>query len=161
MATARFDPLEIVVDTREQRPWHFPAELATVRRGTLTTGDYALDGDRSFAIERKSLDDFLGTVSSGWERFQRELDRMDEQQFPAKIIIVESGLHRICFHEEPDGTLLPPDHNHPKLLPQFVMKRIAELALHHRAAVYFAGNETYAAALAVAIFRERRKGLHE
>ena len=68
--------LRIVIDTREQQPWHFPRHLAAVSRGTLSAGDYALEGDRGFAIERKSLPDFVGTISSGWERFRRELERM-------------------------------------------------------------------------------------
>ena len=81
------DPLRIIIDTREQRPWRFPPEAAFVRRGTLSAGDYALEEDTAFAIERKSLDDFIGTVSTGWERFQRELERMGG--YAARCVIVE------------------------------------------------------------------------
>ena len=51
----------IIIDTREQTPWSFPPEIP-VEIGTLKTGDYALAGDDAFAIERKSKDDFLGTI---------------------------------------------------------------------------------------------------
>ena len=60
----------IIIDTREQRPWVFPAYVA-VRVDTLKQGDYALEGDDRYAIERKSLEDFIGTIFSGWERFKR------------------------------------------------------------------------------------------
>jgi ERCC4-type nuclease len=89
--------LKIIIDTREQSPWSFPPECAVTVRGTLSAGDYAIYGDDSFAIERKSLDDFLGTISSGWERFQRELKRMESASFPARIIIVEGDFVSIMY----------------------------------------------------------------
>ena len=145
--------LRIIIDTREQTPWAFPDYLVDSRRGTLKTGDYALEGDSNFAIERKSLDDFLGTISSGWERFCRELDRMDIAKFPAKMVIVEGDYEKCCFREVEDD-ILPPEHNHPRLLPQFVNSRIAELMLKG-VCVMFAGNSYYACALACSIFYYR------
>jgi hypothetical protein len=32
--------IPVVVDTREQRPWSFPAELFDAKPGTLYAGDY-------------------------------------------------------------------------------------------------------------------------
>ena len=116
----------IIIDTREQRPWVFPA-YAAVRVGTLKQGDYALEGDDRYAIERKSLEDFIGTIFSGWERFKRELNRMDRADFVAKTIIVEADFHQICFTATENGDLLPPEHRHYNITPQAVMGRIAEL----------------------------------
>lgn len=143
--------LKIVIDTREQTPWSFDPGQAQTFVGTLKTGDYALAGDCFFAIERKSLDDFLGTVSSGWERFLREIGRMDS--FVAKVVIVEGDYEGVCFHDA-GGKIIPPDHQHPMLLPAFINKRIAQLSIMG-VAVIFAGNAEYASALALAIFRER------
>lgn len=148
--------LSIVIDTREQAPWSFEG-YADVRVGTLKTGDYALDGDMSFAIERKSLDNFLGTISSGWNRFLREIGRMDAAGFVAKVVIVEGDFERVCYSER-DGELIPPRHRHPMLTPQFVAKRIAELSLSG-VSVLFAGNSEYAAGLAYHIFKERANDL--
>ena len=117
----------IIIDTREQKPWVFP-EWATVRVGTLKQGDYTLEGDDRFAIERKSLDDFIGTIFSGWERFKRELERMTRADFAAKVIIVEADFHQLCFSVAENGDLLPPEHRHFNITPQAVMGRIAELA---------------------------------
>ncbi|MFA7462979.1 MAG: ERCC4 domain-containing protein, partial [Anaerovoracaceae bacterium] len=111
--------IKIIIDTREQTPWHFPPELASVSRGTLRTGDYALAGDPLYAIERKSLDDFVGTISSGWERFTKEIERMDA--LAARTVIVEASINDIQEH----------NYNHPRVPPGFILKRIAELSLRN------------------------------
>lgn len=146
--------IEIVIDTREQRPWAFPIEGVTTSIGMLKAGDYALKGDREFAIERKSLDDFLGTISSGWERFLRELGRMEGAGFQARIIIVEGNFEQCCFSSAANNELKYPEHNHPMITPQFICKRIAELSLMS-VSVMFCGNPEYSAAMAYAILRVR------
>lgn len=135
-------PLRIVIDSREQLPWHFEPEAATVRRGKIDAGDYCLEGDAFFAIERKSLDDFLGTISSGWERFRRELARMD--RFVAKVVIVEGTLKDVL-----DGK-----HNHSTLTLGFVIKRVARLSLDG-VSVIFAGQVEMAAGVGYAILKLR------
>ena len=63
----------IYVDSREQRPWTF--SLPTVV-GTLGTGDYSLAGcDNWISIERKSLNDLIGSLTTGRDRFTKELER--------------------------------------------------------------------------------------
>lgn len=143
-----FDPLAIVIDTREQTPWSFPADMATTTRAKLQAGDYALAGDDRFAIERKTLDDFCGTVSTGWARFCRELDRMDAAGFVGKPIIVEADLADIYAGR----------HNHIKLGAGFIVKRTCQL-LYLGAAVYFAGNTAQAIGLAWQMLAERRRQL--
>ena len=150
--------LRVVIDTREQRPWAFPPDQVVASVGTLRTGDYALAGDAKFAIERKSLNDFLGTISSGWERFLRELGRMEGSGFVARLVIVEADFESVVFRLGPGGEPIPPAHNHPNLSPQFVAKRVAQLAMMG-VTVLFAGRSEYAAALAVAVLRERAHGL--
>jgi len=89
--------LDITIDTRERTPFHFDPEIAKTRIGTVKTGDYCLTGDRGFSVERKSLDDFLGTISSDWERFQREIFRAKSAGFHLPIV-VEGNLDDINFH---------------------------------------------------------------
>ncbi len=146
--------LTIIIDTREQAPWAFPDELAVSRRGTLGAGDYAVDGDEFFAIERKSLEDFLGTISTGWDRFRRELARMRAAQHIARVIIVESNFEAVCFTMDPEERIIPPQHRHFTLSPQFVSLRIAELVLDG-VTVLFAGNAEYASGLAYRILLRR------
>ena len=145
--------LRIIIDTREQLPLHFEPWDAETSIGTLRQGDYALHGDTQFAIERKSLEDFLGTISSGWERFLREIGRMDAHAFIAMPILIEGDFESVCFTEF-EGRTVPPRHRHHNLSPKFICKRIAELTLLGCAPL-FASNAGYASALALAMFRLR------
>jgi ERCC4-type nuclease len=151
--------MQIIIDSREQTPWAWEPHLVQTRVCGLDAGDYALEVDTfpvtgrqtlavSFAIERKSLDDFIGTISSGWDRFREELYRMRE--FPARIVIVEGSFEECCFG---DGATAP-RHSHSRIMPEFIAKRTAELALMG-VTVIFAGNAGFAAAMAYRIFRER------
>lgn len=161
------ESLHIVIDTREQAPWTWnPGDVTTEVRA-LAAGDYALAEDCEqvrgratlavrFAIERKSLDDFLGTISVGWDRFLRELDRMTA--FPARVIIVEGNFSECCFSQGADGIQSPP-HNHPALTPAFVARRISELTMMG-VTVLLAGDAELAAGLAFRIFRRRQDLCH-
>ena len=139
--------LQIIIDTREQTPWHFPEGTAEVSRGCISAGDYAVKGDQfNFAIERKSLDDFVGTISTGWDRFQAELARMIG--FPAMVVIVEGSFFEINhFH-----------YNHPQVRPGFVCKQIALLTLQG-VAVLFCDNPILAAGMCWRILLERKAAI--
>ena len=143
--------LHIIIDTREQRPWSFEPHLVHSTVGTLKTGDYAIAGDDGFAIERKGLDDFVGTISTGWDRFCREIERMKD--WPAKVVIVEGTFEQCCFTERNDE-IIPPVHGHHRITPQFIAKQISILSLMG-VAVLFAGDAGLAAGLAYTIFKER------
>ncbi|HKQ68261.1 MAG TPA: ERCC4 domain-containing protein [Polyangiaceae bacterium] len=79
----------IVVDTREQRPWTF--SLPTVVAG-LPVADYSLVGfETSVAIERKSLPDFVGSVTWGRTRFWRELEKLASYAFRAVVVEADVG----------------------------------------------------------------------
>lgn len=154
-----FNRLHIIVDTREQAPWSFPVEKVVSCRGTLKTGDYALSGDEGFAVERKSLDDFLGTISIGWDRFLREIERMSD--YPAKVVIVESDFRNCCFCEDASsGRIIEPRHNHPMLSPGFIVKRIAELSMMG-VSVLFASDPGHASALCYQLLKNRRDAIAE
>lgn len=56
-------------DTREQKMLQLP----NIEIRKLDFGDYGIEGSNIF-IERKSLNDFLGTMSAGYERFQKEIE---------------------------------------------------------------------------------------
>ena len=138
----------IIIDTREQQPWCWPEGMAETKREKVDAGDYALDGDLSFAIERKNIDDFASTMAGGWDRFQRELTRMDDACFVARVIIVEGTVDDIIEH----------NYSSPRVQPKFLFKRIAELTMQG-VSVLFAGTPEAAVGLAYSIFREREREL--
>lgn len=94
MATAK-GKIQIVIDTREQTPLsHWPEWVQPVR-GTLKTGDYSIAGyEEAFAVERKSLADFAGTMIGAYEarwdrpplRFNRELERLRHLDCSAVVV---------------------------------------------------------------------------
>lgn len=81
--------LTILEDSREQSPLDFSGfrGVATIRQG-LKTADYSIQGYESYLVfERKSVQDLVGTLVRGHERFLRELDRM--RNFEEKYILIE------------------------------------------------------------------------
>jgi len=76
----------IITDTREQAPLEF--RRLPSRPGTLATGDYSVAGlESDFAIERKSIADLVGSLTSGRERFMREVDRLRSCPFSRLLIV--------------------------------------------------------------------------
>lgn len=151
-------PLQITIDTREQTPWHFDPQDAVCVRGTLKTGDYALTGDDGFAIERKSLDDFLGTISSGWERFKKELARARAAGFVMPIIV--EGDADDMLWTAADGVLVPPCNNHPGVPAGLALQRIGEI-WSLGGAVIPMKTVANSAAVAYSILLERRRTLED
>lgn len=67
----------IVIDTREKLPYSFYDQ--DVIRKKLDTGDYSIEGfEDTFAVERKSLSDYLGSITHDRDRFEREIQRGTE-----------------------------------------------------------------------------------
>lgn len=93
--------MKILIDTREQAPYSFETESETA---TLPTGDYSLEGGKDLiAIERKSIDDLIGCLTSGRDRFERELHRGRSLDYFALIVdqSVGSVKWQISIRDEP------------------------------------------------------------
>jgi DNA excision repair protein ERCC-4 len=89
-------PLRIVVDTREQLEWRFSDRCETAS-GTLLAGDYSVSGfERRWAVERKSLGDYLGSITTGRERFLRELAIL--RRYEHACVVVEGSLEDLVEH---------------------------------------------------------------
>jgi hypothetical protein len=81
------DPLHILVDTREQNPLKLSCKTSVSK---LDVGDYTCQNHfhNSF-IERKSLEDFCGTMSQGYDRFKEEVARAAELGFYLVVLVEE------------------------------------------------------------------------
>lgn len=74
------EPLEIVVDVHERYAWKFTHQQVSTRPAPLRAGDYGveLDGRLVAAVERKSLNDLVSSLTSGRLRYAlAELDSLD------------------------------------------------------------------------------------
>ena len=79
----------IIVDTREQYPYTFAGQNVIVKK--LDEGDYSLEGfEKRIVWERKSLDDFIGTVVHNFDTFEKELQRA--QAIEDFNILIESNI---------------------------------------------------------------------
>ena len=123
--------IRVIVDTREQRPWLFPASAFCTERATLATGDYTIAGcEQRFCIERKSLGDFVGTVIGDWLRFRKELIRMSG--FDLAAIVVEATVADVIEHKyESEAN------------PQSVLGRAHSILIDHGIPVYFWGSRMF------------------
>ncbi len=93
--TEKLEKLRIVVDTREQRPLDFSVfPDVEVAIGTLQAGDYSLYGFASeIAVERKSIDDLVGCLTTDRDRFKRELERL--RGHSSVMVVVEAPFNDI------------------------------------------------------------------
>ena len=84
----KIEPI-VIQDTREQTPWkiaNYPVEIAK-----LDVGDYGIQGlsdweHPEFIVERKSLDDLVGSLVDESKRFWKEVKKMRQFQFAALLI---------------------------------------------------------------------------
>ena len=78
----------ILIDSRESQPLKFNIEYRVQK---LKFGDYYFTGNPGLYFERKSINDFLGTMSQGYDRFVKELDRASAAN-AYLVMIIESKL---------------------------------------------------------------------
>lgn len=138
--------MQVVCDTREQAPWTFDGQRGiTLSRAALPTGDYSLVGLESrVTIERKSIDDFTGTVLRDRARFYRELERM--RSFDVRCVIVETSVREIMA-----GNYVS------QVAPSVVLGFVAEITVAQSVPVYLAGTRAEAQILAGQLLRAADK----
>lgn len=135
------EPITVLVDTREQKPWQFTPGLFQAERATLQTGDYSVKGIESrMRLERKSIGDLVGTVISDWIRFRKELYRL--AFFDVAAIVVEGTPKDIWDHRyESDAK------------PESVMGRVNGIYLDHGVPVLWWGERSNCVRMVENFFR--------
>ena len=89
----------MLVDTREQNPLEFSHPYITeIVKTTLPVGDYSVQYADGFSplifFERKSIEDLFSTLTSGHERFKREIEKAKSLNIKL-ILIIEGHLSKI------------------------------------------------------------------
>lgn len=89
--------IEMIVDTREQDP----LEFKNSKIEKLFVGDYLLNKkEYSYTfVDRKAESDFLGTMTSGLSRFEREIEKavgLDGYLF----VVIESNISKIKYNHK-------------------------------------------------------------
>lgn len=137
--------MQVIVDTREQTPWTFEGQSIGTVRKKLDAGDYSVPGlEHRVSIERKSLDDWVGTVMRDRARFYRELALL--RAFDFRCVIVEAGVREIMAGKYKS-----------QVNPASVMGFVAEVTVAQAVPVYLAGSRAEAQILAGTLLRMAAK----
>lgn len=83
---------EIIIDTRENKLLKFECNKEIKK---LDVGDYSSNiNPHNINVERKSIQDFLGSITSGFDRFSREMERAEKLGVYI-IILIESKISNL------------------------------------------------------------------
>ena len=124
--------LVIVADTREQAPYMFKSNTVTTIHNVLPVGDYSVAGyEYDVAVERKSLNDFIHSITHARDRFFREIEKM--AKFESACVVVEASIDDILGRKYRSEV-------HPKAVLGTVMSIIVDYAVP----VFFCGGRTTA-----------------
>jgi len=143
----------IRVDTREQTPLEFE-NVATVR-GTISTFDYAIEGDQdSFAVERKSLPDLISSIAiqKNYIRELKKIRRALVAGFPRLFYVIEANREDIEHFNYSIFT-------GGRIGPAFIYHRISELEYIHAVHVMFSGDAIGAARDVARLLKRRSEDL--
>ena len=133
----------IFTDSREQNALEFDN---TTRVKGMNYGDYRVAGDH-IRIERKSIADMWGTMSGGFERFNREILRAKEDN--AYLVILVEG----PFDELEKFPLQPQVRNKIKISIEFISHNIRLLLqTHQNIQILFTKNREEASRIIQKIF---------
>ena len=115
------DEYKILIDTREQKPLKFERETVSQK---LDYGDYAFSHPKHSCdchIERKSLSDFISTISGGYQRFIKEIERAKEDDAYLVVLVEESLTNALSFQ------YLPHISKKIRATPEFIFHRVRDL----------------------------------
>ena len=120
--------MRVVIDTREQRPYEFRSPSVA---GALAVGDYSLAGlEHLIAVERKEVNDLVGCLGPGRERFERELYRGRSLDYFA--LVIEASL----------GDLVAGRYR-SEMSSQSVVQSLLAFSVRYRLPVFFAGSREH------------------
>ena len=122
--------MKILIDTREQRPYKFKT---TSEVGTIPVGDYSICGlEHLISVERKEINDLIGCLTTGRERFERELHR-------------GKALDYFCLVIEGNLSDLANGRYKSKMLPKSAIQSLMAFSVRYRLPIFFCENRKYGA----------------
>lgn len=132
----------IFIDSREQRflDLNYPVEIKK-----LEVGDYGLSSPEecgNIYIERKSISDMIGSLSSGLERFTKEIERAKAAGAYLIILVEENLNNALAFNS------LPHVFGKTKVTPDYIFHIVRELTQKYPHIQFlFSGNRAESARL--------------
>tara|TARA_R110000868_G_scaffold111883_1_gene301750 strand:+ start:2326 stop:2760 length:435 start_codon:yes stop_codon:yes gene_type:complete len=141
----------IIVDSREQRPLVFKCEI--IKKG-LKFGDYGAlfspDYNYPVIFERKNIADLFGTLTQGYDRFRREIDRAEKAK--VKLVIAIEGTKEKVLE----------GYKHSKRDPASIIKQLETIERKYGVThMFFASRIAMANHIQEFYEQEYRKFIHE
>lgn len=135
--------MRLIIDTREQLPLDFSRwDDVQVEVAGLPLGDYALHGlETRAAIERKSIADLVGSLSSGRDRFETEL--MRARGYDLFCIVVEGSMQDVAEHKY-----------RSQMPPESVLQSLFAFQARYRVPTLWAGSREGAAYVAHSLLQK-------
>jgi DNA excision repair protein ERCC-4 len=125
----------LYIDTREQLPLFSKRHhdrFHCIAQKTMSAGDYTYDGAEGIvAFERKSIQDLVGTLTKGRDRFERELEKARYYQYFA--VVIEDRYETVST-----------SYSFSKMNPASVLGSLQAFQLRYGIDIIFAGNRRYA-----------------
>lgn len=143
----------IIVDTREQKPWHFEEEYA-VAHSKLETGDYSIEGlEDILCIERKrSVSEIANNLTE--KRFDDFLSRMSKYKFP--FLLLEFSVDDILSF--PIGSDIPKRlWEKIKISPNYILARMIQMSYLYNIHVIYCGSTSNAEKYAIGLMKKIHK----
>ncbi len=147
--------LTIRIDTREQKSLDFAeySDYVDVTTGTVPVGDYAIEGDQDrFAVERKSLADFVASFALSKNRIRED----------AKIAKAQNrnGLPVVYVIEATFGDIQTFNYRRftsGKITPQYLYKLWSEYSMNKKIHFVFCGTPQLTSASIVCLLKRRQE----
>ena len=122
--------LTILIDSREQAAYSFPGYKSVIRG--LPIGDYSLlHCENEISIERKSIDDLMGSLTKGRERFEKELKKGEYLRYFA--LVIEASLTGIV-----NGRYTS------EMIPKSAVQSLLAWSVKYRLPIFFCESREYA-----------------
>lgn len=150
---------KVIVDSREQQPYLFGVTdtCAGYVVNKLDTGDYSLEGlEETFTVDRKrNVAEWAANVVS--KRFERELVRLDEYQFP--FLLLEFSMDDLLTFPHNSGI---PKRIWGKLRmsADFLFKRTVEIHEQYKVELIFAHDRVTAQKILISLFERMHNDIN-
>ena len=138
--------LIIIVDSREQKPYLFKG-YKTVVQG-LPVGDYSLMNCQDIAIERKSINDLIGSLSVGRERFEKEIQK--GSQLPYFSLVIEANLSDLV-----NGKY------RSRMLPASAVQTLLSWSVKYRLPVFFAESRQHGEKITLSLLQKYARAIFQ
>jgi ERCC4-type nuclease len=138
--------LTIVIDSREQKPYTFPG-YKTVVQG-MSIGDYGLQNCTDIAVERKNVDDLIGSLTKGRDRLQKELQK--GSHLPYFALVIEASLSDLA-----NGNY------QSSMLPNSAVQTLLSWSVKHNTHIFFCDNREYAEQITLSLLLKYGRMLYQ